>query len=179
MIPIINLPVKIVRLFTSNIAPSEIAAGVCLGMFMGFMPLNGPMAIVLFLCFFVFKINRLSAMLVLPFFKLLYVAGMSSVTDAMGGVLLIKAGFLAPFWGIVTHMPVLALLDLNNTLVSGGLFLSGILTLPVYVGAMKGVLFLREKYFDKMKNTKFVRWFLKLPLIDKAITISGKLKGDN
>jgi hypothetical protein len=54
--------------------------------------------------------------------------GMSSVTDAYGRRTFDKGGFLAPFWGIVTHMPVLALLDLNNTLVSGGLFLSGILT---------------------------------------------------
>ncbi|MFC1576949.1 TIGR03546 family protein [Candidatus Omnitrophota bacterium] len=177
MIPFVNLPVKIVRLFTSNVSPSEVAAGVCLGMFMGFVPLNGPMAIVLLVCLFVFKINRLAAMLVLPFFKLLYVLGISSLTDAAGGLLLINAGFLAPVWRILTHIPILALLDLNNTLVAGGLALSAALCFPVYVLSKKGIVVLREKYFDKIKNSKIVKWFLKIPIIGKLMTLSGRLKG--
>ncbi|MFH1996745.1 MAG: DUF2062 domain-containing protein [Candidatus Omnitrophota bacterium] len=178
MIPFINLPVKIVRLFTSNVSPSEVAAGVCLGMFMGFIPLNGPMAVALLICFFVFKINRLAAMLVLPLFKLFYMLGMYKLTGALGDVLLIKAEILAPVWGLVTRLPVLALLDLNNTLVAGGAALSSALSLPVYIASRKGIVVLREKYFDKMKDSKIVKWFLKAPIIGKLISLSSRAKGD-
>ena len=178
MIPFINLPVKIVRLFTSNVSTSEVAAGVVLGMFMGFIPLNGPMAILLFVCFFFFKINRLATMLVLPLFKLLYVLGISSVTDSIGGALLIKLEFLAPLWSFLTHFPVLALLNVNNTLVAGGLALSAVLTIPVYPLSQKGIVLLRTKYFDKIKNSKLVKSFIKLPLIGKLVTLVGKAKGD-
>lgn len=176
MIPFLNLPVKIVRLFDSNSSPSEVAAGVCLGMFMGFIPLNGPMAIVLFVFFFVFKINRLAAMLVLPLFKLLYVLGISSLTDSLGGYLLISAEYLTYVWRILTHMPVMALLDVNNTLVAGGLVLSGILCVPVYIFSKKGIVVLREKYFDKIKNSKFVKWFKKLPIISQLLSLIGRLR---
>ena len=173
----LNLPVKIVKLFDSNSSPSEVAAGVCLGLFMGFIPLNGPMAILLFICFFLFKINRLAAMLVLPLFKLFYMLGVSSLTDLLGGVILIDASFLTAFWRIVTHFPVLALLDLNNTLVSGGFLLSTLLCFPVYAGSKKGIVVMREKYFIKIKNSKFVKWFKNIPIISKLFSVIDRLRG--
>ncbi|MCB9772379.1 MAG: TIGR03546 family protein [Candidatus Omnitrophica bacterium] len=174
MLPIINLPVKIVRLFTSNVSPNEIASGVCLGMFMGFIPLNGPMAVFLLCIFFIFKINRLAAMLVLPLFKLFYILGISTLTEWFGGVLLIDSTALKPFWSVITHMPILALLDFNNTLVAGGFALSAILCIVIFPFSAKGVIVLRTKYFDKIKNTKFVKWFLKLPIIVKILSLTGK-----
>jgi len=178
MMPFINLPVKIVRLFTTNVSPSEIAAGVCLGMFMGFIPLNGPMAIVLFICFFVFKINRLATMLILPLFKLFYILGVSSLTDATGGVLLININILEPVWSLLTHLPIIALLDLNNTLVAGGLVISAVACFPVYILSKKGIVILREKYFDKIKDSKFVKGFLKIPIVSKLASLAGGFKGD-
>ncbi|MFC1480127.1 TIGR03546 family protein [Candidatus Omnitrophota bacterium] len=176
MLPFLNLPVKIVRLFDSNSSASEVAAGVCLGMFMGFIPLNGTMALLLFICFFLFKINRLAAMLVLPVFKLLYILGVYHLADLLGGILLINMNFLTLFWRMVTHLPVVALLDLNNTLVSGGLVLGIILCFPVYFFSKKGIVVLREKYFDRIKNSKFVQWFKKLPIISKLLAIIGRLR---
>jgi len=177
MIPFIALPVKIVRLFTSNVAPAEIASGVCLGMFMGFIPLNGPAALVLAVLLFIFRVNRLAVLLALPVFKLFYVFGVVTLADFIGGVLLIKAAFLAPLWSVLTHFPVLALLDFNNTLITGGLVFSGALCIPVYLASRNGVVILREKYFDKIKNSKFTKWFLKVPLIGKIAGLFGSLKG--
>ena len=179
MIPFLGLPVKIVKLFTSNVSPSEVAAGVCLGMCMGFVPLNGPMAILLFVCFFVFKINRLAAMLVLPIFKIFYVLGVSSLADMLGGFVLINMDFLTPIWTFLTHLPIIALLEVNNTLVAGGLLISIILGFPVYVGAKKGIVVLREKYFDKIKNSKFVKGFLKLPIVSQVSAFVSKVKGES
>ena len=178
MIPAINLPFKIVRLFTSNVSPGEVAAGVCLGMFMGFVPLNGPITVVLIICFFMFKINRLAAMLVFPVFKLLYIIGIHHLTDLIGSFLLIDAGFLAAAWSVITHFPVLALLELNNTLIAGGLGLSLILCFPVFMISKKGIVILRKKYFEKLKNSRIVKWFLKIPFAVKIMAISSRVKGE-
>jgi uncharacterized protein (TIGR03546 family) len=177
MIPLIGIPVKIVKLFTKNESTGEVAAGVCMGMFMGFIPLNGPMAILLFALLFIFKINRLASILVLPLFKLFYVLGVSLMADKLGGLVLINMEFMAPIWRIITHLPLLALLDLNNTLVAGGLLISGILCFPAYVLSKKGIVVLREKYFAKIQGSKFVRWFLKLPLISQIVMFVAKVKG--
>lgn len=175
MLPFVNLPVKIVKLFTTNVSESEVAAGVVMGMFLGFIPLNGPMAILLFALFFLFKINRLASILVLPVFKLFYIMGVYKLADLAGGVLLINLKFLEGLWRFLTSLPVVAYLDLGNTLVLGGLLVSAVLTLPVYMGAKKGIVILREKYFDKFKQTKFYKWVMKLPLISKAVSISSKV----
>lgn len=176
MIPILGLPVKIVKLFFSNDSPNEVSAGICLGMFMGFIPLNGPMAIALFVCFFLFKINRLAAMLVLPIFKLVYVLGVSSLADMLGGVLLINMEFLTGFWNWFTSLPVIAYLDINNTLVSGGLLISTVLSYPVFIGSKKGLQILREKYLDRMKEWAIVKWFKKLPLVGNIIKMVNGLR---
>lgn len=176
MLFFLTLPAKIVRLFDSNSSPSEVAAGVCLGMFLGFIPLNGPMAILLFVCFFVFKINRLAAMLVLPLFKLIYGLGAYHLADMLGGVMLIESVFLTGFWRVVTRMPVLALLDLNNTLVAGGLTMGIILCVPVYIYSKKGIVVVRERYFVKIKNSRFVKWFKKIPVVNKLLYFVGRLR---
>ncbi|MFH1878631.1 MAG: DUF2062 domain-containing protein [Candidatus Omnitrophota bacterium] len=176
MIPIINLPAKIVRLFDENTSPGEVASGICMGMFMGFIPLNGPMALVLFISFFFFKINRLAAMLVLPVFKLMYIMGLSAFTDFLGGLVLIDASGLSYFWRFFTHLPVIALLDINNTLVAGGFLLSSILVFPVYFVSRRGIVILKEKFFSRIKNFRIVKWIKKLPVINRILSVIGRLR---
>ena len=116
-----KIPAKIISILELNITPGEVAGGVCLALFLGFVPLNGPVAFLLILVFFLFKINRFSTAITLPLFKLAYVSGISQIAEHFGGYLLLDANFLTGFWRAVTSFPVLALLDLNNTLVAGGL----------------------------------------------------------
>lgn len=115
-------------------------------------------------------------MLALPVFKFLYLLGVGTLADKVGGLLLINAGFLAPFWRFLTSLPVIAYLDLNNTMVTGGLAISGILCFPVYLGSKKGIVALREKYFDKIKDSRFVKWFKKVPIVNKVVALVIKLK---
>lgn len=175
MIPFVNLPVKIVKLFTSNVSPKEIAAGVCMGMFLGFVPLNGFMALFLFILMFVFKINRLASILVLPLFKILYLLFVSTLADKVGGFVLLDLKFLDGFWKILTTLPILTFLDFGNTLVTGGLVISVILFVPVFIGAEKGIVVLREKYFDKIKESKVAKWFMKLPVVSHIAAIASKV----
>ncbi|MFC1576032.1 TIGR03546 family protein [Candidatus Omnitrophota bacterium] len=177
MIPIISLPARVIKLLESNVSPAEIAGGVCLGMFMGFIPLNGPMAIVLILFFLIVKFNRLSTILTLPLFKLLYVLGVSSLTNSIGEYLLINAEYLTFFWRFLTGLPIVAYLDLNNTLIAGGFALSAVLCVPVFLVSKKCAALIKTKYGEKIKNLKFVKWVKKLPIVNAIGKVVARLKG--
>ncbi|MDD5440148.1 MAG: DUF2062 domain-containing protein [Candidatus Omnitrophica bacterium] len=180
MLSFLNIPLSILSLLEANITPQEIAAGVCLGMFLGFVPLNGPMAWLLIIFFFVFKLNRTSTALSLPVFKLLYIIGISGVTEKIGGYLLITADYLTGFWGFVTGLPVIAYLDLNNTLVAGGLAFSLLLLIPVYMVSARATAVIQRHYNIKIKNTKAVDIAKKISrfktLTDRVDNIKSKLK---
>jgi len=156
----------------------EIAFGVCLAMFMGFIPLNGPMAVVLLIFFLLFKINRVATILTLPLFKLAYFAGVYKLADIFGEFLLIDVTSLSYFWRWFTHLPVIAYLDFNNTLVTGGLVLSAILFAPVFFASRSIVVLLRDKYNDKIRGTKLVQWFLRLDLVQKISGVANKIRGE-
>jgi uncharacterized protein (TIGR03546 family) len=170
MLSFLNLPAKILSFLEANVSPREMAAGVCLALFMGFVPLNGPMGVLLTVFFLVFKLNRVSTVLLLPVFKLFYLLGAWHLTDAIGGYLLIDADYLNYFWRIVTGLPVLAYLDLNNTLVAGGLAFSAVLSVPVYFVAKKVSAMVIAKYSEKIKDLPFMKWVRK---VMKAYTIDS------
>ena len=173
MFSFLNLPARVINILEANITPREIAFGVCLGMFLGFTPLNGTTALLLALFFFIFKVNRAATLLTLPLFKILYLLGISKIGDASGSYLLEKASYLTGFWRLVTNFPIIAYLDVNRTTVAGGLLLSAVLSAPVYFIA-KGISApLLAKYSAKMQNTAFAKWANKFKLVSRAGSIIG------
>lgn len=157
MFSFINIPARILSILQLNISPTEVAGGVCLGMFLGFIPLNGPMALLLFIFFFLFKINRFSTVLTLPLFKLFYLLGVSSLAERIGGYLLLDAHFLTGFWKWVTNLPIVALVDLNNTLVAGGLALSILLCIPVFLFTRFIYVQFISPHLHRIQESKFAK----------------------
>jgi len=158
MISYLNLPAKIIGLLEANISPKEIALGVCLGLFLGFTPLNGTMALALALVFLLVKVNRMSTVLTLPVFKAIYLLGGSSLAQAVGSAALLKMDVLEGMWRLITHAPVLALLDINRTTVAGGLIVAGALSVPLFFIVQAGAKPILAKYTELMGKTAFSRW---------------------
>ncbi|MCX5677572.1 MAG: DUF2062 domain-containing protein [Candidatus Omnitrophica bacterium] len=173
MLSFLNVPAKIIGILEANITPREIAFGVCLGMFLGFTPLNGTTALLLALFFFIFKVNRMATLLTLPAFKGLYLLGVSKLADAFGVYLLEKANYLTGFWRAVTNCPVIAYLDINRTTVAGGLFLSAALSVPVYFIVKSISAPLLAKYSKKIKDSAFSKWVQRFKLVSQAGNIIG------
>ena len=73
-------------------------------------------------------------------------------------------------------LPIIAFLGLNNTLVTGGVVFSILLIIPVFFIARKGFVLLRDKYFVIIKESKFVKFIKKLPLVKKAVQLVGKAR---
>ncbi|MDP2929836.1 MAG: DUF2062 domain-containing protein [Candidatus Omnitrophota bacterium] len=157
MLSFVNLPAKLVNIVEGNISPREIALGVCFGAFLGFIPLNGPMALLLAIFFFLFRINRIATLLTLPVFKSVYLLGMYRLADAAGTYILEKVDYLAGFWRWITRLPIIAYLDVNNTLVTGGLIMATALSMPIYFIAKRLIIFLSAKYSDKIKNSALAK----------------------
>lgn len=176
MFSFINIPAKILTFLEFNISPNEVALGVCLGMFFGFTPLNGPMALLFLILFFLLKVNRISTALILPLFKLFYVFGASQLADRLGSYLLIDATFLNNFWRTVTNLPILALLDFNNTLVTGGLALSLICFLPVFLLAKFIYIKLIQPKLKIIQNTKVAKVLTKSKVASKIVVNMDKIR---
>jgi len=170
MLSFIKLPVTILGLLEANTSPREVAFGVCLGLFLGLIPLNGPMAMLLVLFFFVFKINRISTILVLPFIKGAYCAGLVNFTERLGAYLLMDTNSFSRLWGWILGLPVLALLDLNNTLVAGGLITAAALSAPLYFISKITIMAVRRKYSSALQNSKIAKALTSLKLINKVDT---------
>jgi uncharacterized protein (TIGR03546 family) len=170
MFSFVNIPARILSILQLNITPGQVARGVCLGMFLGFIPLNGPMAILLFIFFLIFKVNRFSTVIVLPLFKLLFILGLWNVAEKLGGYLLIDAKFLTGFWRLFTGLPIIALLDFNNTLVTGGIALSLILCIPVYFTAKIVYLSFIKPNLQKMQNSRLARQLTRFKFVNKLIS---------
>lgn len=154
----LNIFKIVMKLLRSSVSSREVAVGTCLGLFMGFTPLNGPMAILLLVLFMVVKLSRISTVLTLPFFKLFYVLGAARLADGVGTYLLMDLKVLSPFWSWLTGLPILAFLDLNNTLVAGGLAISLVLCVPVYFIAKKVNIMFRQQLKEKAGSVKFFAW---------------------
>jgi len=170
MFSFVKIPARFLSfLLGLNITSNEVALGVCLGMFLGFVPLNNVMALFLLLLFMVIRLNRLSTLLVLPFFKLLYVIFVSNLTDKIGEYLLVDAKYLTNFWNWFTSLPIIALLDFNNTLVCGGVVFSLILSPFVYFISRQLYTIYVEKFVRNFRQSKIMKAITRNNFINKII----------
>lgn len=170
MFSFVKIPARFLGfLLGLDITSNEVALGVCLGMFLGFVPLNKVMALFLLLLFMVIRLNRLSTLIALPFFKLLYVIFVSNLADKIGGYLLVDAKYLTNFWNWFTSLPVIALLDFNNTLVCGGVVLSLVLSPVVYLISRKLYTIYVEKYVKSFRQSKFMKAITQNSFINRIV----------
>lgn len=174
MFEFINIVKTVMRVLRSRVSSREVAAGVCLALFLGFTPLNGPLALVYYVFFVIVSLSKISTLFALPFFKLLYVLGMARVADAFGSYLLIDLKSLSAFWRWLLGLPLLAYLDLNNTLVLGGSVLSLVLCVPVYFIAKKLNILFRGYLKARGSSVKWISWvtgFSAVPEVKKSFVV--------
>jgi uncharacterized protein (TIGR03546 family) len=161
------------NILRSNVSARETAIGVCVAMFLGFTPLNGPFALFLFIIFVIFRLSSISTLFTLPLFKLLYVAGLAHVADRIGSFLLIDAVSLKEFWRVFINLPIVAYLDINNTIVFGGIALSIALSPLVYFVSKKVNIAFRSRYQEKTKNIKLFQKLAAANLAPQAPASAG------
>ncbi len=156
--------ISLVKAFQSNQSPAGVGAGAAMALYIGLTPITGSHAFFLWLAFFFFRMNKAATLIVLPIVKIFYLLGFAYLADQLGFFLLNQPA-LYPLWSWVTHAPVLALLNLNHTVVLGGALLAAALTFPVYWLVCRGILAYRKRYAEKVEKWRAIRWLRSLGIV--------------
>jgi uncharacterized protein (TIGR03546 family) len=153
---LLKLLANIIKILQSEISPSQIAGGVVLGMILGLTPLMNLHNLVVILIVILVAVNFSMVMLSFGIFS-----GLAYLFDPLfhnlGYYLLVDVPSLKPLWTGVVNSPVLALTNLNNTVVLGSLLISLVLTVPFYFATKKFVVFYRQHLTEKVQKLKISR----------------------
>ncbi len=152
MYTLIKLVQYLVRALNSEGTPGQVAAGFAMGAALGLTPLINLHNLVVIAVIIVFRVSVPGALLgwiaMVPVGFLL-----DPVFDAVGQTVLTQAG-LAGLWTTVYNTPVLALANLNNSVVLGSLLGWLVLTLPLFLAARWGVARYRATVYERLRHTK-------------------------
>jgi uncharacterized protein (TIGR03546 family) len=131
MLRVLLKPVRLViKAFTSNDSPAQLAAGFALGMMIGLMPKGNLAAGVLSVLLLATRVNLGAAAAAAGAFSWL---GMWTDPFAQFiGLSLLTAPSLRATWTSLYNLPLVPWTHFNNTLVLGNLLLAGCLFYPVY-----------------------------------------------
>jgi len=119
--------------------PRDLAAGFALGAALGMVPKGNLLAVVFFLLFFIFRVDKRMAFLSAGLFTGLGYAWDGAAHDL--GWALLKAPALGGLWTALYDMPIVPLTRFNNTVVLGNLVLGLALYAPLYFGFLKAIEF--------------------------------------
>ena len=148
---VLRLLRKSFRVLTADVAPSEIAAGVVLGMFLGLSPFNLFNTLLVLLVVLLFRVNIGILFVSLAAFSgLAYLV--APLLHRIGYFLLVDVSFLAPLWGYLVSLPLVPLTGFNNTLMMGGFCVWVVLVVPVFIGVRKGVEVSRAKLSERFRR---------------------------
>jgi uncharacterized protein (TIGR03546 family) len=117
--------------------PRHLAAGFALGAALGLVPKGNLFAVIFFLLFFLFNVDKGMAFLSAGLFTLIGY-GVDTLAHKLG-LALLKTEVLKGFWTYLYDLPIVPLTKFNNTVVLGNLVIGLALFAPLYFGFLKGL----------------------------------------
>jgi uncharacterized protein (TIGR03546 family) len=149
---ILRLIQKLVATLNSDGTPGQVGAGMAIGTVFGLTPLMNFHNLVVLAFVMVFRVSFPAVMLgwavAVPFGFAL-----DPVFDAFG-LSMLETLQLIPLWTAVTNAPVIALFNLNNSVVLGSLAGWILALVPLYFVMRFGVAKYRETIYARLQNTK-------------------------
>ncbi|MBI4375535.1 MAG: TIGR03546 family protein [Elusimicrobia bacterium] len=144
--------------------PSHIAAGFALGAALGLIPKGNLFAVLFFLLFFLFRVDKQMAFLCALIFTPVGYA-LDGPAHAIG-LALLSAKFLHPLWTWLYNLPVVPWTRFNNTVVLGNVVLAILFFFPLYLGFKKAVLAYRHRWRDRVNQWHVVKAVKSFYLVD-------------
>jgi uncharacterized protein (TIGR03546 family) len=155
MLAFVKLLQSLFQILHSEGTPRQVAAGIALGAGLGLTPLMNLHNLVLFAVLVMANVSFGGGMLGLAVFTPLGFL-LDPVFDWIGGLLL-HAPALQGMWTAWYNTPIVPYTNFNNTVVLGSLVSWLVLALPLYLGARRGVAVYRERYAERVLNSKWFR----------------------
>lgn len=145
------------RILNSDTGHNQLAAGLALGVFLGFAPFFSLQTLLVFVCVFFFRVQLGAAFLSAFFFKFIaYI--LDPVADPIGRWAL-EVEFLRPFYVHIYNMPIIPFTQFNNSIVMGSLIISILLTPPLFFIFRSLIVKYRVLVVAQFKSTKVWKAF--------------------
>ena len=131
-------PLRLLRDLISSLHggadPRHVAAGFALGAALGLVPKGNLFAVVFLLLFFVFRLNKGTALLSATLFT--PVGYLVDGPAHRAGLALLKTPALQGLWAALYDLPIVPLTRFNNSVVLGNLVFGLVLYVPLYFIAL-------------------------------------------
>jgi uncharacterized protein (TIGR03546 family) len=146
---------KLVATLNSDGTPGQVGAGMAIGTVFGLTPLLNLHNVVVLAAVMLFNVS-VPAVTLGWFVAVPLGFALDPLFDGLGLTLLDTLS-LAPLWTAVTNTPVLALFNLNNSVVLGSLVCWIVAVVPLYFLARWGVARYRATVYAKLEKMKFFK----------------------
>ncbi len=155
---------KVLRVLNSETDPGQISLALCFSMIAGLTPFLSLHNLLVFLLVLLFRVNLSTFILGLVFFS--SVAYLFTPLFHRIGLTVLTISALEGLWTALYNMTLFRLAKFNNSVVMGGLLLSIVLFIPVYLLSNQMIVRYREhvlawvhksRIMQAFKATKFYR----------------------
>jgi len=153
MLIILKFLQSLVKTLHSEGTPTQIAAGFAIGASLGLTPLMNAHNLVVIVALALLNVSFGSGLLAMALFAPLGFI-LDPLFDRIGHALLVSNAGMRPFWERLDNTPVLALTNLNNTVVLGSVIVWLVLLVPIFFAARYGVIHYRETVGERLRQTR-------------------------
>lgn len=144
-----------IKILNSDVRGEEIALGIVLGLFAGFLSIVPFNFILIFILLLILKANFSMFFISFAIFKLISF-GIDPLGDIIGYSVL-KLKFLHPFFTFLSSIPLMNFTQFNYSVVMGDFILAIVLTPFIYILSIKFVKIYRDKLKEKIQKFKIVQ----------------------
>ncbi|MEQ1878534.1 MAG: TIGR03546 family protein [Bdellovibrionia bacterium] len=156
------------KLLNSDTGTNQLAAGIAVGLILGFSPVLSLQALLVFVLLFFFRIQIGAAFLAAFFFK--FVAYLIDPVAHSIGASVLENPSLQGTWTTLYNMPIIPYTRFNNTIVMGSGVLAIVLFPFVFILSKILIIKYRKTFVERFKQTKvwkvvqatyFYKWYVK------------------
>ncbi len=145
------------QLLNSDTATNQLAAGLALGVILGFSPILSIQALFVIFCCFFFRVQLGAAFLSAFFFK--FIAFLfDPITDPLGRSIL-ESSSLRPLFITLYNIPFVPMTRFNNSIVMGSAVISWVLVVPSFFLFKALIVKYRETVVARYKNSKIWKFW--------------------
>ncbi|HEY9033961.1 MAG TPA: TIGR03546 family protein [Pseudomonadales bacterium] len=167
--------VKFLRLLGSDVAPWQIAGGLCLGLFMAFTPLMSLHNLLVLLLVCLLRINVTAMLLGLALCTpLAYLLDPAFIR--LGEYVLTHPQWQG-LWTAMYQQDIWRLAHFNNTLTMGSFLASCALLLPAFLLFRWLVIRYRQQFLQYINRLGVVRWLKASKQVQMLAGIAGRMEG--
>jgi uncharacterized protein (TIGR03546 family) len=167
--------ISFLQSLNSNQRPGEIAGAAAFAFMLALMPSSNLLWMALFTLTFFLKINNAFMVVLLALFKI--VAPLFDPLLHQVGYAVLTIPNLKGFYASLYNTPLMPFTKFNNTIVLGGFITGIVLWIPMFVLFLWLVGIYRSKAAEKIRNSKFVQFFMRVPVISGIVNVLTKAAG--